>query len=104
MLEKNIDTVVLGCTHYPFVIPLIREIVGSKVNVIDPTNAIVRQVSRILDNNNLSNKEEGVVGKISIFTSGEINSMNQILLKLFDDSINVKKIDWINNLELNVLE
>ncbi len=31
MLEKNIDTVVLGCTHYPFVIPLVQEIVGEKV-------------------------------------------------------------------------
>ena len=30
MLEKNIDTVVLGCTHYPFVIPLIQQIVGRK--------------------------------------------------------------------------
>ncbi len=36
MLEKNIDTVVLGCTHYPFVIPLIQKIVGEKVRVIDP--------------------------------------------------------------------
>jgi len=36
MLEKNIDTVVLGCTHYPFVIPLIQQIAGNNVRVIDP--------------------------------------------------------------------
>jgi glutamate racemase len=36
MLEKNIDTVVLGCTHYPFVIPMIEQIVGENVRVIDP--------------------------------------------------------------------
>src|SRR5690349_16127980 len=35
MLENNIDTVVLGCTHYPLVIPLIQKIVGEQVRVID---------------------------------------------------------------------
>src|SRR3990172_353729 len=40
MLEEDIDTVVLGCTHYPFVIPLIQRIVGDKVRVIDPAPAV----------------------------------------------------------------
>ena len=47
MLEKNIDTVVLGCTHYPYVIPLIQKIVGEHVRVIDPAPAIARQVARM---------------------------------------------------------
>jgi glutamate racemase len=49
MLKKGIDTVVLGCTHYPFVIPLIQEIVGPGVRVIDPAPAVARQVARLLD-------------------------------------------------------
>lgn len=49
MLEREIDTVVLGCTHYPFVIPLIQEIVGPGVRVIDPAPAIARQVRRVLE-------------------------------------------------------
>jgi glutamate racemase len=49
MLAQNIDTIVLGCTHYPFVIPLIREIAGKGVNVIDPAPSIARQVGRVLD-------------------------------------------------------
>ncbi|MEK6751981.1 MAG: glutamate racemase, partial [Chloroflexota bacterium] len=49
MLEKNIDTVVLGCTHYPFVIPLIEEMVGEHVRVIDPAPAVSRQVRRLLE-------------------------------------------------------
>ena len=44
MLEKKIDTVVLGCTHYPFVIPLIQEIVGGKVREIDHAPSPARQV------------------------------------------------------------
>ena len=49
MIEKGIDTVVLGCTHYPFVIPLIKEIVGPAVKVIDPSPAVARQVQRLLN-------------------------------------------------------
>jgi glutamate racemase len=49
MLEQGVDTIVLGCTHYPFVIPLIQEIAGPQVRVIDPAPAIARQVGRLLD-------------------------------------------------------
>lgn len=99
MLKKNIDTIVLGCTHYPFVIPQIKEIVGDAVNVIDPTDAIVRQVSRILDNNNLTSGY-GDDKKIMIFTSGDIEQINKIIIKLFNNEFKIKKINWKNNLEL----
>lgn len=100
MLKNNIDTVVLGCTHYPFVIPLIKEIVGDKVNVIDPTSAIVRQVSRMLKENNLYNYSYNSEGETLLFTTGDINNMKNIALKLFDDEINIKKLEWNNDLEL----
>ena len=48
MLAAGIDTIVLGCTHYPFVIPLISEICGPGVRVIDPAPAIARQTARLL--------------------------------------------------------
>ncbi len=48
-LTKNIDTVVLGCTHYPFVIPLIEQIVGKNVRVIDPAPSVAKQVKRLLE-------------------------------------------------------
>ena len=48
MLAAGADTVVLACTHYPFVIELIRQIVGPDVQVIDPAPAIARHVRRTL--------------------------------------------------------
>ncbi len=48
MLAAGIDTVVMGCTHYPFVIPLIEAIAGPSVRVIDPAPAVARQAGRIL--------------------------------------------------------
>lgn len=49
MLAQGIDTIVLGCTHYPFVIPLIEDITGSAVRVIDPAGAVARQARRLLE-------------------------------------------------------
>jgi glutamate racemase len=54
MLDKNIDTIVLGCTHYPFVIPLIEEIAGPAVRVIDPAPAVARQTARLLASRGLA--------------------------------------------------
>ncbi|MEO8067774.1 MAG: glutamate racemase [Flavobacteriales bacterium] len=48
MMAQGIDALVLGCTHYPFVRPLIERIVGSSVRVIDPAPAIARRVEHVL--------------------------------------------------------
>lgn len=51
MLVQGVDTLVLGCTHYPLVRPLIERIVGPAVTVIDPAPAIARQLYRVLEAN-----------------------------------------------------
>lgn len=99
MIENHIDTLVLGCTHYPFVIPQIKNIVGSNVNVIDPTSAIVRRVSRIISDNNLISINQNDK-KIEIYTSGKIEDINIITSRLFKNDFEIKKIDWKNDLEL----
>jgi glutamate racemase len=53
LLEQGADTLVLGCTHYPFLVPLIQEIAGPAVAVIDPSAAIAREVRRRLTIANL---------------------------------------------------
>ena len=48
MLDQDVDTLVLGCTHYPFILPLLEEIVGPAFQIIDPAPAVARQVVRRL--------------------------------------------------------
>ncbi len=55
MLDKNIDFLVLGCTHYPFLTPQLERIVGDKVRVLDSGEAIARQTRVILEQENLIN-------------------------------------------------
>jgi glutamate racemase len=48
LLEAGIDELVLGCTHYPFLRPLIEQAAGPEVEVIDPSPAVARQATRVL--------------------------------------------------------
>jgi glutamate racemase len=99
MLEQNIDTVVLGCTHYPFVIPLIQGIVGEKVRVIDPAPAVARQAGRLLRANGGRNKS-GSRGKIKIYTSGNADELASMLPALLGELGEVEKVEWLNDSRL----
>lgn len=93
MLAQNIDTVVLGCTHYPFVIPLIQEIVGPSVRVIDPAPAIARQTKRLLQEHGwLSEGQERSV--VDYYTSGDPASMQALLPKFLGESGQVRQASW----------
>lgn len=48
LLAAGADTIVLGCTHYPFLEPVIKRIAGDNVEIINPAPAVARQVERIL--------------------------------------------------------
>lgn len=68
LLKKNIDQLVLGCTHYSFLVNRIKKIVGDKVHIIDPAGAVVKRVKQLITENKIppaENKKEP-----EIFTSG----------------------------------
>jgi glutamate racemase len=93
MLEKNIDTVVLGCTHYPFVIPLIEEIAGKHVRVIDPAPAVAKQVHRLLEADGALN-QNGAEGTLRFITSGEVDSVQRLLSTLLGIDSTVESVIW----------
>ncbi|KQC29906.1 glutamate racemase [Flagellimonas eckloniae] len=53
MLEAGIDCLVLGCTHYPYLIPQIKKIVPPNLNIIDSGEAVARQTRAVLEQQNL---------------------------------------------------
>ena len=99
MLERNIDTVVLGCTHYPFVIPLIEQIVGGKVRVIDPAPAVARQAKRLIEAQGMLNPSEAR-GDVRFFTSGDVLAMQSMLPMLLREDGAVKPVAWKSDLEV----
>jgi glutamate racemase len=96
MLEKNIDTVVLGCTHYPFVIPLIQEIAGESVRVIDPAPAVAKQTERILEARGLRNNSSSNAD-LKLYTSGDPEDLKSLLPMLSGESGHIQKVDWHND-------
>lgn len=97
LIDKNIDTLVLGCTHFPFVIPMIKKITGSSISVIDPSPAIARQTGRILEphdlqsRNNLTNHS---LPRITLNTTGDVDTFKRISRNLLNESYPVKKLIW----------
>ncbi len=88
LLDKNlptgqagIDQLVLGCTHYIFLINRIKKILGDKVSIIDPAPAVVRRVRQLVEENNIlptDNKKEP-----EIFTSGsDVNKVKEFFKKI----------------------
>lgn len=93
MLENQIDTVVLGCTHYPFVIPLIQQIAGPGVQVIDPAPAIARQTQRLLESRGWLSRETDKAG-LHFFTSGGSQQFTALLPRLLGETGPVEQAAW----------
>ncbi len=54
MLEQGADQIVLGCTHYPFLLPVLKKVVeGRGVEIVDPSPAVARRVAQLLDEHDL---------------------------------------------------
>jgi glutamate racemase len=90
MIENQLDTLVLGCTHYPFVMPTLKKILGEKVKIIDPAPSVARHVKRILDEKHLLNEQE--TGKTIYYTSGEVEKFRETLLTLTGEQGDVRGI------------
>lgn len=101
MLEKNIDTVVLGCTHYPFVIPLIQQIVGDNVRVIDPAPSVAKQVRRVLEAKGLKRESEAR-GDAKFYTSGDPEELKSLLTLLLGESGDVGRVTWQEDKKVTV--
>jgi glutamate racemase len=93
MLARGIDTVVLGCTHFPFVIPLIEEIVGPQVRVIDPAPAVARQVGRLLEMSGLLSISRDL-GQMRFLTTGDPDQMGSLLPKLIGQASQAQPVRW----------
>lgn len=76
MLDAGADTLVLGCTHYPFIRESIQRIVGDGVTLIDTGAAVAKRTQSLLSNNNISTSNR--IAKINIFTTGSLDLLETI--------------------------
>lgn len=89
MLEENIDHLVLGCTHYPYLIPILKEIIPNHIQIIDSGEAVAKQTKKVLTELNLLNNT-------NIVTNNEfyINTDHTVLKSFLPNINSIHELDF----------
>jgi glutamate racemase len=96
LIEAGADQLVLGCTHYPFLRPVIERLTGGSAVVIDPAPAVARQTRRVLTQQGLM-ADEGQASHHMFYTSGDVTAfatMVKRLLPFIEESVSVRPARW----------
>ena len=89
LLDRGADTIVLGCTHYPFLRATLQQIVGASVTLIDTSAAVARQTERVLRTlPQLALPQEpghggDATGSVTFMTSGDRDQVREVLTRLW---------------------
>jgi len=89
LVERGADTLVLGCTHYPFLMPLIGEIAGPGVSIINPGPAVARELRRRLEVSGLLNTSNKA-GSMRYWTSGAPTQVSSAISRLQGQTVQVE--------------
>ena len=89
MIDANIDHLVLGCTHYPYLIPQLLQLVPNHVKIIDSGEAVARQTKSVLSQNNMLNKQP-TKPNLKFYTNGNPAVMQSLL----EDKFEVECLDF----------
>ena len=89
MIDASIDYLVLGCTHYPYLIPQLIELLPKNVRIIDSGQAVARQTKSILEKNNLQNTRKTNC-KSQFYTNGN----PEVIKMLLDEKMSIEYLDF----------
>lgn len=79
MLANNIDSLVLGCTHYPYLIPQIREIIGPNIQIIDSGEAVAKQTKAILLKHQIQNSDKKHIPSHTLYINKDKKALEGLL-------------------------
>ncbi|WP_250533729.1 glutamate racemase [Caballeronia sp. AZ10_KS36] len=90
MLDAGADTLVLGCTHYPFLDRAIREIAGERLHIVDTSVAVARQLERLLDASGLRNADASVATTPLFYSTADGEPQRQLAASLLQIQAEVR--------------
>ncbi len=90
MLDAGADTIVLGSTHYVFLKPLLLELAGREVTLIETGAAVARQLAHVLDERDL--RAEGTRGEERFWTSGDPGKSTWVISRLLGHKVEVSRL------------
>jgi glutamate racemase len=77
LCEADVDTVILGCTHYPLISPMLQRMLGPQVTLVSSGAALARQVEHALSTRKLGNPREGE-GDYRFLCTGDVEAFEQL--------------------------
>ena len=78
LIDIDIDTLILGCTHYPFLRKIMERVIGDRaVEIIDSGSAVSRRVAQLLDENDIR-AERGAAADCRFITLGDENYLKKL--------------------------
>ncbi|GJH31109.1 glutamate racemase [Paraburkholderia hospita] len=92
MLDAGADTLVLGCTHYPFLDAAIRDIAGDRLTLIDTSVAIARQLERVLDQQGLRSPARDTVPQPRFCSTSDGAHLKQLAATLLDIDAPIERV------------
>ncbi len=93
MLKNNIDNLVLGCSHYPFLIPQIQKILGNTVTIIDSGEAVAKQTLTVLQLNSLLNITNSTPN-YQFFSNATIETLQKLCTILVKKNFEIAYLDF----------
>ncbi|MHB0856977.1 MAG: glutamate racemase [Anaerolineae bacterium] len=93
LLREGADTLVLGCTHYPFLLPTLRDLVGENVSLMETGPAVARQTARVLDQYHLR-QDSGTAQSMACATTGDVDAFATALHRLLGLQAPVSSLRW----------
>ena len=91
IVDKGADILLLGCTHYPFLRPLIEDVAGPGVDIIDPAGAVARELRRRLEAAGLLGGSANAGGE-QFWTTGETVDVEPVVRQLWGQDVKVSAL------------
>lgn len=92
LLAAGADTLILGCTHYPFLAPLIRTVAGERIALVDTGAAVARELERRIAAELAPHPQTGTGGTETFHTSGDTAQASRIMSALWGREIEVRPL------------
>lgn len=89
MISEGVDCIVLGCTHYPYLIPIIKSILPDHIQIIDSGEAVAKQTKNILEKNSLLAKSNSSTHQF--YTNANVATLKEFLR---DYSVSISHLDF----------
>ena len=90
IIKEDVDVIVLGCTHFPALRPVIERITAHQIHIIDSGTAVARRIHYVLDAEGLiqpNNSNFTDIGNLQVWCSGDANDFSNVTNKLLGYSI-----------------